>query len=93
MKKTYSFIYKSMVEMTKKGNKMLVESIDRINATNLVLENKQIEYLKTIDEAANNMQKDMVQDFNNTSGCPWPKATVKSPVGACNLWPLFFIFS
>ncbi len=28
-----------------------------------------------------------------TSGCPWPKATVKSPVGACNLWPLFFIFS
>jgi hypothetical protein len=27
-----------------------------------------------------------------TSGCPWPKATVKSPVGACNLWPLFLIF-
>jgi len=54
-----------MVEMTKKGNKMLVESIDRINATNLVLEDKQIEYLKTINEAANNMQKDMVQDFNN----------------------------
>jgi hypothetical protein len=28
-----------------------------------------------------------------TSGCPWPKATMKSPVGACNLRPLFFIFS
>ncbi len=27
-----------------------------------------------------------------TSGCPWPKATVKSPVDACNLRPLFFIF-
>jgi hypothetical protein len=65
VKRTYSSIYKSMVEMTKKGNKMLVESIDRINATNLVLEDKQIEYLKTINEAANNMQKDMVQDFNN----------------------------
>ncbi len=25
-----------------------------------------------------------------TSGCPWLKATVKSPVGACNLRPLFF---
>jgi hypothetical protein len=24
---------------------------------------------------------------------PWPKATVKSPVGACNLRPLFYIFS
>ncbi len=31
--------------------------------------------------------------FIATSGCPWPKATVKSPVGACNLRPLFFIFS
>jgi hypothetical protein len=31
--------------------------------------------------------------FKRTSGCPWPKATVKSPVGACNLRPLFFIFS
>jgi hypothetical protein len=31
--------------------------------------------------------------LNYTSGCPWPKATVKSPVGACNLRPLFFIFS
>ncbi len=30
---------------------------------------------------------------NITSGCPWPKATVKSPLGACNLRPLFFIFS
>jgi hypothetical protein len=29
----------------------------------------------------------------NTSGCPWPKATMKSPMGACNLRPLFFIFS
>jgi hypothetical protein len=28
-----------------------------------------------------------------TSGCPWPKATVKSLVGACNLRPLFLIFS
>ncbi len=28
-----------------------------------------------------------------TSGCSWPKATVKSPMGACNLRPLFFIFS
>jgi hypothetical protein len=65
VKRTDSSIYKSMVEMTKKGNKMLVESIDRINATNLVLEDKQIEYWKTINEATNNMQKDMVQDFNN----------------------------
>jgi hypothetical protein len=29
-----------------------------------------------------------------TSGCPWPKATVKSPVGAPDLRPLWsFIFS
>jgi roadblock/LC7 domain-containing protein len=54
-----------MAETTKHGNKMLVESIDRINATNLVLEDKWIEYLIAIDEATNNMQKDMVQALNN----------------------------
>ncbi len=31
--------------------------------------------------------------FSITSGCPWPKATMKSPMGACNFRPLFFIFS
>ncbi len=31
-------------------------------------------------------------NLKGTSGCLWPKATVKSPVGACNLRPLFFIF-
>jgi hypothetical protein len=34
----------------------------------------------------------MIDSFT-TSGCPWPKATVKSPMGARNLRPLFFIFS
>jgi len=30
--------------------------------------------------------------FNVNSGCPWLKATVKSPMGACNLRPLFIFF-
>jgi hypothetical protein len=69
-----------MLEATKKGSKMLVESIDHINATSIVLEekwtkiqnrliHKQIEYFKIKDEATNHMQMamgmDMIQAFNN----------------------------
>ncbi len=31
--------------------------------------------------------------FSKTSGCPWPKATVKSPVGARDLRPLWSFIS
>jgi hypothetical protein len=34
------FVHKSMAEATKKGNKMLVDSINQINATSIVLEEK-----------------------------------------------------
>jgi hypothetical protein len=41
VKRTYSSAHKNMAEATKKGNKMLVEFIDQINATNVLLkENK-----------------------------------------------------
>ncbi len=43
MKKSYSFVHKCRVEITKKGNKMLMESIDWINATNLLLEDNQVQ--------------------------------------------------
>jgi hypothetical protein len=29
-----------------------------------------------------------MQESVDTSGCPWPKATLKSPVGARDLGPL-----
>jgi hypothetical protein len=69
-----------MAEATKKGSKMLVESIDHINATSIVLEekwtkiqnrliDKQIEYFKIKDEATNHTQMamgmDMIQALNN----------------------------
>jgi hypothetical protein len=69
-----------MAEATKKGNKMLVDSINQINATSIVLEekwakiqnrlvDKQIEYFKIKDEATNSTQMvmgiGMIQAFNN----------------------------
>jgi len=35
-----------MVDATKKGSKLLVEAMDQINTTNVVLEKKQLEYLR-----------------------------------------------
>jgi hypothetical protein len=40
VKMIYSSTHKSMAEATKKGNKLLVESIEQINATSLILEEK-----------------------------------------------------
>ncbi len=69
-----------MVEVAEKGSKILVESIDWINATSVMLEEKwaeiqnklvekQIEYFKIWDETTNNTQMamgmGMIQAFNN----------------------------
>jgi hypothetical protein len=43
VKKSYSFVHKRRAKITKKGNKMLMESIDWINDTNLLLENNQVQ--------------------------------------------------
>jgi hypothetical protein len=40
VKKTYFFAHKSMAEAAAKGSKILMESIDRINATSVMLEEK-----------------------------------------------------
>lgn len=40
VKMTYSSTHKSMVEATKKRSKLLVQSIEQINATSLILEEK-----------------------------------------------------
>jgi hypothetical protein len=59
-----------MMEVTKKWNKMLVDSIDRINATSVSLKEKrieiqdklvekQLEFFKVRDEVANCMQMAM----------------------------------
>jgi hypothetical protein len=80
VKKTYSSTHKNMVESAEKGSKILVESIDWINATSVMLEEKwveiqnilvekQIEYFKFWDEPANNTQMAMgirmIRAFNN----------------------------
>jgi hypothetical protein len=44
--KKIPFAHKHMVEATKKGSKLLVESMDEINNTNVVLEDKWLKYLK-----------------------------------------------
>lgn len=49
-----------MVEVTKNGNKMLITSINKIQKTNLEIENWWIEYYKLRDVKANNTQKGMV---------------------------------
>lgn len=69
-----------MVESAEKGSKILVESIDWINATSVMLEEKwveiqnilvekQIEYFKIWDELANNTQMamgiKMIRALNN----------------------------
>lgn len=69
-----------MAEAAAKGSKILMESIDRINATSVMLEEKwaeiqnrlvekQIEYFKIWDEATNNTQMAMgmrmIQALNN----------------------------
>ncbi len=46
MKKISFFAHKNMVDAIKKGSKLLVESMDQINTTNVVLEEKRIGYLK-----------------------------------------------
>jgi len=43
VKRPYYFAHKSMVEVTKKGSKILVEFIDQINATSIMLEEKGME--------------------------------------------------
>jgi hypothetical protein len=43
----YFFPHKNMVKATKKGNNLLVECIDWINATSLILKEKQVQ-TKTI---------------------------------------------
>ncbi len=48
-----------MVEVTKKGSRMLVESIDRINTTSLVLEEKQAHTQK-------NYARKITRVFQNT---------------------------
>ncbi len=64
VKRTCYFADKNMAKTTKKGSKMLVDLIDRINATSVLLEEKwieihdklvekQLEYFKVRDEAAN----------------------------------------
>jgi hypothetical protein len=45
MKKFSFFVHKNMVDAIKKGSKLLVESMDQINTTNVVLEEKWIGYL------------------------------------------------
>ncbi len=49
-----------MVEVTKNRNKMLITSIDKIQKTNLEIENWWITYYKLRDVKANNTQKGMV---------------------------------
>jgi len=54
-----------MVEATKKGNRMLVESIDCVNTTSLVLEEKQA-------HTQNNYAKKITRVFQNTRPCNQP---------------------
>jgi len=65
-----------MAEATKKGTKLLVESIDHMNVTSLVLEDKwtkvqdkilekQLRYFQTRNEATNCTQMDMVWALNS----------------------------
>ncbi len=49
-----------MVEVTENGNKMLRTSINKIQKTNLEIENWWIEYYKLRDVKANNKHKGMV---------------------------------
>lgn len=49
-----------MVEVTKNGNKILITSINKIQKTNLEIENWWIEYYKLRYVKANNTQKGMV---------------------------------
>jgi len=46
VKKQSSSMHKNMVERTKKVNKMLVKSFDKMCMTNLEIEEKQLEYYK-----------------------------------------------
>jgi hypothetical protein len=39
----YYFAHRNMAKSTKKGNKLLVECIDWINATSLILKEKQVQ--------------------------------------------------
>jgi uncharacterized protein YjaZ len=70
---TNSSTHKNMAKTTKKRSKMLVEFINQINATNLVLQDKQTEtqnkipqkqlqYCKTKTQDTSN---EMVKTFNN----------------------------
>lgn len=46
VKKISFFAHKNMVDAIKKGSKLFMESMDQIITTNVVLEEKWIEYLK-----------------------------------------------
>jgi hypothetical protein len=58
-----------MAEATKKGNKMLVEFIDQINATNLLLKEKQVEIQ---DKLVNNLSiSKLKMMLPTTCRLPW----------------------
>ncbi len=60
VKRKTSVVNNVMVEVTKNRNKMLITSIDKIQKTNLEIENWWITYYKLRDVKANNTQKGMV---------------------------------
>jgi len=63
VKQNYSSIHKSMKEATKKRNKMLIQSKDRINSTNLEMMEKQFDYFKARDIITNSSQNNMVNEI------------------------------
>jgi hypothetical protein len=60
VKRKTSIVNNVMVEVTKNGNKMFITSINKIQKTNLKMENWRIEYYKLRDVKANNTQKGKV---------------------------------
>jgi hypothetical protein len=60
VKRKTSIVNNVMVEVTKNGNKILITSINKIQKTNLEIENWWIEYYKLRYVKANNTQKGMV---------------------------------
>jgi hypothetical protein len=60
VKRKTSIVNNVMVEVTENGNKMLRTSINKIQKTNLEIENWWIEYYKLRDVKANNKHKGMV---------------------------------